>query len=191
MKIQDRTEKAGVRGTNGTDENLFQYSATNDRLHEDGYRGSERFGAGRENQEFHEYMHDQGHVVGNGYSRNQAEVGQKIQSDIMFSKERPDFSEKRTSAFDTANKLLNSKIIGHLSHHQGKVEQMTDISKRVPDSTVAYSRATGEKPYQRARENSSFIRKDNSVLERRDYNRSNSRNKGWESYHNNGSALQK
>lgn len=177
--------------TNGTDENLFQYSATNDRLHEDGLYGSAKHSQGRENIEFHEYMKENGQGSRYGYYDSRNETTEKLKSDIMFSKERPDLSGMRESAFDTASRLLNSKIIGHLTHHQGKVEQMTDISKRVPGSTLAQSRATEEKPYQRPKQTSSFSKKDHRSSPAREDLRSYSRSKAWESYQNHGSAQQK
>lgn len=191
INIQDRTAQGAVRPTNATDDNLFQYSATNDRLHEEEGYQSGKNQARREDVNIHEYMQEQDAGFRNGYSRNDSEVYQKIQSDIMFSKERPELSEMKVGAFETANRLLNSKIIGHLSHHQGKVEQIADISKRVPGSTLAYSRATEDKSYPRNRQTISESRNEQNNPRSRDQQSSQTRGRAWESYQNNGSGLQK
>jgi hypothetical protein len=157
------------RETNGTDENLFQYSATNDRLHEDDRMNSYDREDGYDIQE---YMSSQQGRSGQSYQR---EVYNKIRSDIMYSKERNDVVDSRISAFETANKLLKSKIIGHLTHHQGKVEQIPDISKRVPQSTLAQSRAVDDRTLYRPPENTSqqAARGRGEPLK--------SRSRGWES----------
>lgn len=168
-RYQDHSRRtgSGQRGTNETDENLFQYSATNDRLQEDDRMASyDR----EDTHELHDYMSSQQRENRRNFD---SEVYNKLKSDIIYSKERPDVGESRASAFETANKLLKSKIIGHLTHHQGKVEQIADISKRVPDSTMAYSRGTEQRTLHRPAQNQptpNYSAKGDA---------SNSRNKGW------------
>jgi hypothetical protein len=191
VKIQDNAHHGATRKTGETDENLFEYSATNDRLHEEDFYGSRRNDLRQEDIDIHEYMHDQRTGHRSGFHKQESEGIKKLQSDIVFSKERPDTAASRPCAYDTASRLLSSKIIGHLTHHQGKVEQITEVSKRVPGSTLAHSRAAEEKPYQRQRQNESPPKRDSGEFRNRDQGVSYSRTRDWEGQQQHGSALQK
>lgn len=158
-KEEDRSKQAtqsfrgtnGQRKTTGTEENLFQYSATNDRLQDrEGVNSYEDYESHRygdygrhEEVDIHEYM---GSMQDRGNRFEEAEVYNKIRSDILYSKDRGEVSDTRASAFETANRLLNSKIIGHLTHHQTKVEQMVDVSQRVPASRAVPSKHSEHLP---------------------------------------------
>lgn len=124
-----------------TDDRLFQYTATNDRLPhlsgpslQNSIRNNQR-GEGVEKEDtLPFYQEDQRAPKLNQYS------SQKMQSDINYSKESKKTKDQEVNAYEIAHKLLGSKIINHLSHHQSKVEQISSESLQNYSSGKAASK---------------------------------------------------
>jgi hypothetical protein len=121
-----------------TDDRLFQYTATNDRLPhlsgpslQNSIRNNQRGETGPEGGALNFFQEDQRQETAQKYS------GQKQQSDINYSKEGKRNHGAEVNAYEIANKLLGSKIINHLSHHQSKVEQISSESFKNDSSQKA------------------------------------------------------
>ena len=116
-----------------SEEKLFQYSATNERPNDRGDPMDSNVRSSFQDQlDIHDYMRAE---------REQREVpAQKIRSDIFYSKEKPNLHYDGPGAYEAANKLLSSKIIGHLTHHQVKVEQMPEMDRREESRQYASTR---------------------------------------------------
>ena len=122
--------RSKTRISEATDDKLFQYSATYDRGNQDANLDS------NPHLDFYRRsspLSPEDLFGVNGESNGQASNNR--QSDIFYSKEPPSTTSKKegVNAYDAATKLLNSKIISHLTHHQSKVSQMSSSSAKRED----------------------------------------------------------
>jgi len=135
-----------------SEEKLFQYSATNDRQGEgpDSNVRSTFNNRDGSSDNIHEFMRAE---------RQRTEAPPvKQRTEIFYSKEKPVLESDKVGAYEVANKLLSSKIIGHLTHHQSKVEQIPEPEQRQEGRQAASTRPVYTAPQQPAYETGQYVK---------------------------------